>query len=69
MSKERIGIKKFDYFGRPINFFFQGDNLYRTYFGTGISFIAYLGILFMLTIKFIEFIAETDPIEHFSEAR
>ena len=65
----RENFKRFDYFGRDINFFFKGDNVYRTYFGTVVSFIAYTIILIMLLIKLTEFFGVTDPIEHFSEAR
>ena len=60
-------LKKCDQFGRDVNFFYKGEEQYRTAWGTMITMLVAIAYLLMLTLKFIEFFGETDPIEYFSE--
>ena len=62
-------IKKCDQFGRDVNFFYKGEEYYRTNWGTAVTFFVAIGYLLMVALKFTEFFGETDPIEYFSETQ
>ena len=60
-------IKKCDQFGQNVKFFYKGEEYYRTYWGTLVTFVLATGYLLMVALKFTEFFGETDPIQYFSE--
>ena len=64
----REKIRKCDQFGRDVNFFYKGEEYYRTYWGAAVTFFVAIGYLLMIALKFTEFFGETDPIEYFSES-
>ena len=55
--------------GRNINLFYKGEEQYKTYLGTAVTFIVATGVLLMISLKFVEFFGEVDPISYFLESR
>ena len=54
-------------FGTDIKFFYKGQEQYRTYCGGILTVFAKLAYLYVIVIKFINFIAMTDPDRYFTE--
>ena len=65
----RENLKKCDQFGRNVNFFYKGEEKYRTGWGTAVTFLVALVLLLFFALKLTEFFGETDPIEYFHESR
>ena len=62
-------VKECDLFGRPINFFYNGNNEYTTRWGCFITGFVLIVFMTMTSLKFVEFFGDTDPIEYFILAR
>ena len=63
--KERL--KRFDIFGAKVEFFYQGKSFFNTIWGFLVTSLVCIGYISMVSLKWIEFFGETDPIDHFSE--
>ena len=59
-------VKECDLFGRPINFFYNGNAEYTTRWGCFVTGFVVIAFMTMTSLKFVEFFDETDPIEYFA---
>lgn len=58
-----------DIFGAGVNFFYKGQEYFNTRWGCAVTCFVTLTYLFVVSLKWVEFFGETDPIEYFSEAQ
>ena len=49
--------------------FYKGQAYFNTYWGCSVTIFVILGYMVMVSLKWIEFFGETDPIAYFSETR
>ena len=61
-------LKQFDVYGADISFYYKGEGKFHTAWGCIVTLFVAMVYLFMISLKFIEFFDETDPIEQLSEA-
>ena len=59
-------LRGYDCFGRAVNFYYKGEQYYSTTWGAFVTMIVVTAYLCMVTLKCIEFFAETDPIFYYS---
>ena len=60
-------FKEYDMFGTDIKFFYKGQEVYTTVFGSVISILAMLAYFSLVVIKMNEFFGMTDPDQYFTE--
>ena len=62
-------IKKLDIFGHNVEFFYKGSAYFNTGWGCSVTCFVIIAYMVMISLKWIEFFGETDPIAYFSETR
>ena len=62
-------LKKLDIFGQNVELFYKGQAYFNTYWGCSVTIFVILGYMIVVSLKWIEFFGETDPIAYFSETR
>ena len=60
-------LKRFDIFGRNVNFFYKGQAKFSTKCGCFMTFFVIISYLIVVSFKWIEYFSESDSIEYFSE--
>ena len=61
-------LKRIDIFGANVDLFYKGQARFHTHWGCSVTFCVIIVYMVVVSLKWIEFFGETDPIEHFSEA-
>ena len=67
LRKQITKLQSFDIFGADVNFYYKGEDKFKTPWGCIVTIFVALSYLSMVSLKLIEFNGGFDGIEFFSE--